>query len=103
METKHTPGLLMRRLQKSMLPPATLRALLALDAAENKRLPAVEFRRACGVKTRAYHLFKNQLLDAYLIAEVHGSASSLHAFEITRAGMLALIAHRAAIAKAEGR
>jgi DNA-binding MarR family transcriptional regulator len=85
------------------LPPATLRALTALDAAENKRLPLADFRKASAVKTRAFFPFRERLLKAGLIADTHGSIGSSYRLELTEAGAKALADHKAATAKTGGR
>ena len=84
----------------SRLPPATARTLEALDAAPNKRIAINDFRKATGVKTRAYYPFLNRLLDAPYIVGV-GDLSRDHWYSITFKGMKALEAHRAAILKAK--
>lgn len=78
----------------SKLPPATLRALRILDQAEDKKLHHAEFRKACGVRGRAYYPFRSRLLDQRFISECYGSTSLY--YELTFGGM-------SAIAKAEGR
>lgn len=81
------------------LPPARLRALEALDAAEDKRLSFGDFRKATSVKTRAYYPFVSRLLSDNLIVEV-GDLRASNSYSLTFAGMRALAAHRAALAKA---
>lgn len=78
------------------IPPATLRALKALDAAPNKKLPYSDFRKASGVKTRAYYPFVNRLREQNLIGE-YGDLSRNHGYEITFAGLQALASATAQI------
>ncbi|MER8394060.1 hypothetical protein NKH10_19410 [Mesorhizobium sp. M1340] len=72
------------------IPPATLRALKALDAAPEKKMTYNEFRKASGVKTRAYYPFVNRLLDQRLIGP-HGDNRADVGYTITFAGMQALL------------
>lgn len=88
-EAGDAPVFAVRAAPSLKVPPATLRTLQALDAADEKRLPYNEFRRATGVKTRAYYLFVNRLRDQNLIVE-YGDLSRDHGYTLTFAGMQVL-------------
>lgn len=74
------------------LPPATLRALEALDASPDKALPINDFRRATGVGRRARHMFLHRLETAGLVF-IHYAVSGARV-EITFGGLGALRRHR---------
>lgn len=66
------------------LSPAVLRTLRALDAAEHKRLPFSDLRRASGVKPRAFGSVLSRMEDSRLVSRDH---DKIH---LTFAGMRAL-------------
>jgi hypothetical protein len=76
------------------LPPATLRALEALEKAEGYRLPFAAFQAAAGVKPLAFGPFVTRMLDNSLVVFYHDGNGVSLGYSLTITGKRALDRHR---------